>query len=153
MTDYRLAAHIIGGFEGYIPSAEWDVNSWRLGYGSDTEGPEQRRVSKGMSTTRERALDNLALRIPAFEKTIVGAIGGAAWARLSEPAKAALASFAYNYGALTPTLARLVAGRDDRAAAREIHARGVDNHGVNAHRRDAEARLFAGGQGVPLAIN
>lgn len=150
MTDYALAAHVIGGFEGFIARAAWDVNAWRLGYGSDTEGPEQRRVSKGMTTTRQRALQNLALRIPQYERTIVGQIGAGAWNRLSEPARSALLSFAYNYGALTPTLAHLAAINSDKAAAHEIMARGVDNKGVNEHRRDAEARLFAGGQHVAL---
>ena len=40
---------------------------------------------------------------------------------------------------------------EDRAAAHAIAARGVDNKGINEHRRDAEARLFAGGQRVSLA--
>jgi hypothetical protein len=60
------AAEFIAGFEGFSKRAYWDVNAYRLGYGSDTEGPEQTRVTEGMETTKERALQNLSARIPQF---------------------------------------------------------------------------------------
>jgi hypothetical protein len=64
-------AEFIAGFEGYAGRAYWDVNAYRLGYGSDTEGPDQIPVTEGMETTKARALQNLALRIPQFQEEAV----------------------------------------------------------------------------------
>ena len=141
MTDYLLAAKVIAQFEGYISVAAWDVNAYRLGYGSDTEGPEQRPVRRGMTTTRDRALSNLALRIPAYEKRIIAQVGTGPWARLSDNAKAALLSFAYNYGSLTSGVAATVKSGPASAIAIAIQARAGDNRGINAGRRTAEAAL------------
>lgn len=57
-------AEFIASYEGCAGRAYWDVNAFRLGYESDTEGPDQIRVTEGMETTKARALQNLALRIP-----------------------------------------------------------------------------------------
>jgi GH24 family phage-related lysozyme (muramidase) len=145
MTDYALAARLIARFEGFTPTAAWDVNAFRLGFGSDTEGPEQRKVARGMTTTRERALANLTLRIPAYERTIVAAIGATAWGRLSDVSKAAILSYVYNYGSVTATLAADLKSGDLLSAVAAIDARGVDNKGINAKRRYAEAVVFAMG--------
>jgi hypothetical protein len=80
---YQLAANVIEQFEGYLSVAAWDVNAYRLGYGSDTEGPEQRPVRRGMTTTPARALANLAVRIPQYEAKIVAQVGAGPWGRLS----------------------------------------------------------------------
>ena len=143
-TDYTHAAQIIARFEGFQAAAKWDVNAYRLGYGSDTEGPDAVKVTLGMATTPERALANLALRIPHFENAIVAQVGSSAWdAVATQDARGALLSFCYNYGSLTPTIAGLVAHQaplSDIAVA--VAARGVDNGGVNARRRAAEAALI-----------
>ncbi len=149
MTDYQRAANVIASFEGFAPHAEWDVNHFRLGFGSDTEGPEQREVVKGMTTTRARALQNLALRIPAYEAKIVEQVTPASWAALTNNEQAALLSFAYNYGALTSSVARCVREQYGcRAIAAAIEAREDDNGGVNARRRQLEALLVLSTEGV-----
>ena len=153
MTDlYQLAAKVIAQFEGFTPVAEWDVNAYRLGYGSDTEGPDQTPVKKGMTTTQDRALANLALRIPQYETQIVSQVGAGPWSRLSDNTKAALLSFCYNYGSLTPGLAVTVRnGMPASAIAMAIQARAGDNRGINAHRRQAEATLARTPDAAPPA--
>lgn len=134
------AANFIAFFEGFASEAYWDVNHYRLGFGSDTEGPDQVSVVKGMVTTRPRALANLALRVPHFAATVQAQVGSA-WDALGVNTKLALLSFAYNYGDLTPTLALNVIHGVGISAA--IEARAVDNDGVNAKRRFAEAAMAA----------
>ena len=135
------AAEFIAGFEGYAGRAYWDVNAWRLGYGSDTEGPEKNPVTKGMTTTKERALQNLALRIPEFaHEAVYGKTGMGAdtWLGLTENQKTAVIDFVYNYGELR----FIVYPNDAEKTAAGIKARQNDNGGVNRKRRLAEAALY-----------
>jgi GH24 family phage-related lysozyme (muramidase) len=143
VTDYVLASKLIAHFEGFAPKAYWDVNAFRVGYGSDTEGPEQIKVRRNTTTTRDRALQNLQARIPEYENTIIEQIGEAEWHNLPENAKAALLSFAYNYGSLTPTLETFLKTGKVGEVASAIQDRGVDNQGVNARRRYTEAAFVA----------
>src|SRR5271155_4210156 len=108
MQDYLQTARYIGRNEGFLPQAKWDVNAWRLGFGSSTEGPDQVRVKPKMTTTRDRALQNLALRIVTFEEIIISQVTNDIWQALPQCAKMALMDFAYNYGSLTDTLAKIV---------------------------------------------
>lgn len=138
-------AAYIAGFEGFIATAAWDVNAWRIGYGSDTIGVGPAiPVKRGDTTTREEAQANLAARIPQYEAVIVKQVGATAWNSLPDNTKIALLDFAYNYGSLTPTLAARVADHLS-AIADAVHARSVDNGGENAKRRISEAGLIAKG--------
>lgn len=140
MPDYSLAANFIEQFEGYQPVAKWDVNAYRLGYGSSTEGPDQVKVTKGMVTTRERAFENLEARIPAFNQTIVEQVGATAWGKLQPQAQAALLSMAYNYGDLPSDVANAVRVGDSLPhIASAVEAHEGDNGGVNKSRRLKEA--------------
>jgi GH24 family phage-related lysozyme (muramidase) len=97
------AAEFIAGFERFSAHTYWDVNAWRLGYGSDTEGPEQITVTEGITTTKERALQNLTLRIKEFaHEAIYGKNGTGAdiWMKISENQRTAILSVVYNYGRL-----------------------------------------------------
>lgn len=135
------AAEFIAGFEGYAGRAYWDVNAWRLGYGSDTEGPDQVHVTEGMTTTKERALQNLALRIPEFQtKAIYGKTGMGVdiWGKLTENQKIAITSLVYNYGRLPI----VVTPSDQEKTAHAIGALRSANGGVNARRRIQEAGLY-----------
>jgi GH24 family phage-related lysozyme (muramidase) len=146
MTDYVKAAALIGFFESFSARAYWDVNHYRLGFGSDTEGPDQVPVTREMTTTRARALANLQKRIPQYEATIVKQIGQGNWDRLGDNTRAALLSFTYNYGDLTETLAAVASGSTGQhlsAIVAAVEARAVDNHAVNAKRRFAEAAMIA----------
>ena len=143
MKSVSICSRLVANFEGYTPVSAWDVNAWRLGYGSDTEGPDQIKVTKGMMTTRERALANLAARLPEFENEIVKQVTQAAWDKCGPLTQAALISFGYNYGELTPTLQHAVMSGGDISGA--IAARAVDNDGINKTRRTIEAAFAAVG--------
>ena len=148
-TDYEDAARRIAQYEDFSPFAAWDVNAFRLGYGSDTEGPEQSPVKPYSWTTKEAALANLAIRIKEFEKTIVAQVGQDAWDRLTTPQRTSLLSFGYNYGSLTRGVAAAVRRGDPAAIEAAVSARAVDGpfdsnrNPVNAGRRADEAKAFA----------
>jgi GH24 family phage-related lysozyme (muramidase) len=136
-----VEADLIEQFEGFLPTAKWDVNAYRCGYGSDTEGPEQRKVTKGMTTTRERAFANLEARMPQFEAVIVKQVGAAEWDKLPTEAKAALLSMGYNYGDLPDNVAAEVkTGASLALIAAAVLSHAGDNKGVNAKRRAIEAQ-------------
>jgi len=142
IADPIRAGNFIAFFEGYLSVAKWDVNAWRLGFGSDTEGPQGVPVTQGMTTTRARALANLRLRLPVFEAHIVNTIGGNSWTALGTGAQCAGLSFMYNYGRLTVgTVA--TAFKTGVGIPAAIQARETDNKGVNSHRRFAEAAMAA----------
>ena len=100
-TPFRTrAANIIAGFEGYISKATWDVNAYRLGFGSDTitlNDGTYRKVQKGDVTNLENAKKDLARRIPEFEKEIRHYVGDG-YDKLTDNAKLAVLSISYNYG-------------------------------------------------------
>ncbi len=90
--------------EGFIKKAMWDVNAWRIGYGSDTIVVNSdgmfRTVKEGDVTTQPFAEIDLARRIQnEFIPKIKKRIGGdEVWNKLPSGMKVALISFAYNYG-------------------------------------------------------
>lgn len=96
------AAAFLIKHEGFLPAARWDVNAWRLGYGSDTmtdEAGNVTKVQKDSTTTRTAALRDLKRRITdEFIPRIQRKIGADAFNRLPTGAQVALISFAYNYG-------------------------------------------------------
>jgi GH24 family phage-related lysozyme (muramidase) len=140
------AAEFVAEFEGYAGVAYWDVNAYRLGYGSDTEGPEEIPVTKGMETTKERAIQNLALRVKEFaHEAIYGknGMGADTWLRLTENQRSAILSIVYNYGRLPSRVVIDLAAPEKTAAT--IRALQSDNGGVNHRRRLAEAQLYLTG--------
>ena len=101
MNPYEYAAELLAKYEGFTPVAKWDVNAWRIGYGSDTITlPDNtfRKVKQGDRTTRELAKKDLSRRIKSFEKKVRTKIGAKYWDPLHYKVKAALISLAYNYG-------------------------------------------------------
>lgn len=147
MTALDAATNLIAHFEQYQGTAKWDVNAYRLGFGSDTEGPDQEKVTRGMCTTRERALANLACRVPAFMKIVEEQVGAELYILLGDNTKAALASMAYNYGEV-PTNVINAIHNNSQHVSDAIRACGNDNRGINRWRRDGEAACVAldGGQ-------
>lgn len=146
-ADIAAASNLIAHNEGFEPRAAWDVNAYRLGFGSDTEGPEQTPVRKGMETTRERALANLAIRVPAFMDVVEGQVGAELYAKLGCNTKAALADMAYNYGRVPANVISAILSNSQNVSA-AIRTCGSDNGGINRWRRDGEAAVVAldGGQ-------
>lgn len=145
--DIAAASNLIAHFEGFQSTAKWDVNAYRLGFGSDTEGPDQVPVKRGMTTTRERALANLAARVPAFMDVVEKQIGSDLYAKLGTATKASLASLAYNYGSVPDNVVQAVKNNSEHVSE-AIVIRSADNHGINRWRRDGEAAVVAldGGQ-------
>lgn len=149
------AADVIRGFEGYRTAPYWDVNAYRVGYGSDTitkaDGTVV-RVTQGMTVTREDAERDLARRINTeFVPGIINVVGQEKWDALPEPAKAALASVAYNYGSLPFRVANAVIAGDIEGIASAVDALSSHNDGINANRRAQEAAMIRGMSGVPAS--
>lgn len=142
----HTAASFIAYWEGFIDHAEWDVNAYRLGFGSDTEGLQQVRVTKGMTTTRALALGNLALRVPAFMAVAKGQLGSL-FDALGLATKVAAVDLCYNYGRIPDSILHMFL-TDGVHVARAIRLHESDNAGINRDRRNAEAGLviFDGGQ-------
>jgi GH24 family phage-related lysozyme (muramidase) len=177
MTDYTLASRLIAHFEMFSANAYWDVNAWRIGYGSDTRTKDQIKVKQGDTTTEQEAEDNLTIRVKQFEQTIVNQLnaghpatraaalakcpkndpacplcnptapatdaGAEAWEKVPDNAKAALLSFAYNYGHLPSSVLNAVLTDDLHLTSTAIAARQVDNNGINRTRRLIESAFAA----------
>jgi len=99
------AAEFIKKFEGYSGKAYWDVNAWRIGYGSDTiELPNgtYRKVVQGDTTTVDLATKDLSRRLSQeFIPKVQTKISEPYWSKLPTSAQVALMDFAYNYGNVT----------------------------------------------------
>lgn len=140
ITDYAAVARYIAHFEGFSSKAYWDVNAWRIGYGSDTRTKDQIKVKEGDIESVSDALANLAMRIPQYEQIIIRQVTLESWDRLSQPVRMALLDFAYNYGSLTQTLAQNIQIKAPIATiSAAVEARRVDDRGINSSRRIAEA--------------
>lgn len=98
------AREFIIGEEGFISKAQWDVNAFRVGYGSDTLTDINGKVSKVTSTsttTKEGAERDFARRIKIYENIIIKNLGAKKyWDALNKDTQIALLSFAYNYGSI-----------------------------------------------------
>src|SRR5271166_4764129 len=94
----ETAAHFISRWEGFSARAYWDVNHWRIGFGSSTEGPYEMPVTPDTVTTYERAIQNLQLRIGEFRYLVLRDIGTLKWSRLNPNQHVALIDICYNYG-------------------------------------------------------
>lgn len=142
----QIAAGFISYWEGFLAVAKWDVNHYRLGFGSDTEGPEQFNVVQGMTTTRARALANLALRIPAYADKAENLLAGL-WPALGVCTQVAVLDMVYNYGTI-PASVLAAFLHSPHSVADAIRNHDSDNASVNRDRRAAEAGLviFDGGQ-------
>jgi GH24 family phage-related lysozyme (muramidase) len=137
-------------FEGYKDQPYWDVNHWRVGYGSDTitkaDGTVQ-TVAPGMKITAEDADRDLQRRVGLTQKGIQASIGADRWNSLPASAQSALTSISYNYGkdgylpANVLNAAKSGSLQDISAA---IAARAEDNGGVNSSRRQQEAGAVLG---------
>jgi len=133
--------------ESFRANAYWDVNAYRVGYGSDTFVDANNMVKKVTAdtvTTVERATKDLQRRLGEFQDVIRRQIGGETFEGLAEDQKKALTSIAYNYGDLPDSIVKAIKTGDHGQVARAIEALGSDNAGVNRNRRSLEARVYAG---------
>lgn len=136
------AAGVIKGFEGYRSKAYWDVNHWRVGYGSDTvtmaDGSVQ-SVTKDTVTTPEDAQRDLSRRTQDAANTLSAQVGAPAWDKLGAGARSALTSVYYNYGSLPESVVKAV-----RSGNQEAVASSIESLPANPERRKQEAVLARG---------
>ena len=149
------AASLIRRKEGYRSRPYWDVNAWRIGYGSDTitraDGSTV-KVTQGMEITREDAERDLQRRIPEFQKQgIIQHVGQNTWDKLNDQTKAAITSLAYNYGSISrlDALKKAIAAGDKNMIAQAVESYSGHNNGVNYNRRMEEARMIRGSSDSP----
>lgn len=143
-TASQQATAMLKQHEGFSSSAYWDVNHYRVGYGSDTitraDGSVV-SVRKGMTVTQQDAERDLQRRAGVFMSAARNTVGAQYWDRLPPTTQAVLTSIAYNYGSLTKLTTIVNAARSGniRAIADAVRARAGDNGGINRRRRNAEA--------------
>lgn len=139
---------LIRRFEGYRARPYYDVDAYRVGFGSDTVTLEDGTVVKvkpGMEITRADAERDLQRRIGEFQSGIVKDVGPDAWAGLPPAAKAALTSVAYNYGSLPGSVVNAIKSGDIGQVAEAVRGLSGHNKGVNAKRRNQEADIILSG--------
>lgn len=143
-----ITADFIKDREQFRTHAYWDVNAWRVGFGSDTYVDSMgqiQKVTKETVVTLDQANADLARRIAEFQRGIIGVIGPDLWRSLDEKQQTALTSIAYNYGSLPSRIAKAIKTGDRGQVAQAIADLGGDNKGVNRQRRQMEAELYGGG--------
>ncbi|MFA7168143.1 MAG: tape measure protein [Sphaerochaetaceae bacterium] len=140
------SVNLLKQFEGFRPTAYWDVNAYRVGYGSDTvtlDDGSIRKVTQGMKVSQEDALRDLVRRVGEFQNIVKGQIGSDRWSLFTPEQQAALTSIAYNYGSLPKRIVEAVKyGTSEEIAAAVRSLRG-DNGGINAKLREMEAQILA----------
>lgn len=142
--------------EDLILTARWDVNHYRVGYGSDTVTLSDntiQKVTKGMTIGVADANRDLARRVRDTMAAVRDAVGADRFAQLNPQQQAVLTSLAYNYGTgelrnggdLSGVVEAVRTGTTE-GVVNAIRARATDNGGVNANRRNQEAFIYGNGQ-------
>lgn len=132
--------------EGLRTEPYWDVNHWRIGYGSDTVTRADGTVENVTPFTRINPSDaerDLQRRTGLAADTAKSAIGPA-WDGMPAVAKSALTSVVYNYGHVPNDIASAAASGNAEALSQAIASHARDNGGVNSQRRLAEAGAVSG---------
>lgn len=141
-------AELIKGFEQFRSMPYWDVNAYRVGYGSDTvtlaDGTIQ-KVVQGMKVSVEDANRDLTRRIGEFQETVRGQIGADTFNAMNDSQQAAITSIAYNYGSLPQRIVDAIRSGSTETVYNAIKGLGTDNGGINAGRRAQEAELYLNG--------
>lgn len=149
-----MAASLLREKEGFRSSPYWDVNAYRIGYGSDTITREDGsivKVKQGMTVTRADAERDLARRVKEFQNTAIGNVGVDAWSALPPTTKAALTSITYNYGEIPARIRGAVKSGDPNAIAAAVETLAGDNNGINRSRRLREAAIIRGSSSIPVS--
>ena len=150
-----LAAQFIGKNEGFTARATFDVNAYRLGFGSDkilgSDGKARTVVSTD-TTTVDAALKMLQYEVSGpYKNRLVGAgetqIPEATFNSLTNKQKAALISYVYNVGSLRVGIANAIKNKNFASAAAQIKEGPVTGGGVLypglVRRRAEESTLFS----------
>jgi len=140
----KQSAALLAGFEGFRSEAYWDVNNWRIGYGSstitdaagDVEHLSNNRSEKPeVTVTKQDALRDLSRRLSDefIPKVLQHADG------LNRGTISALVSIAYNYGSLPSNVINAMKSKSINKIAQSVLELKSHNGGVNAKRRQKEA--------------
>lgn len=129
--------------EGFQPSAYWDVNHFRVGYGSDTyttADGDVHSVTKDTVISKADAERDLSRRISEFVGDAATKVGAEAWNALPKTTRSALVSVAYNYGSLPGSVVAAIQTGDN-----EQIANAVEGLSANPGRRKREAAIIRSG--------
>jgi GH24 family phage-related lysozyme (muramidase) len=144
------AAKLIISREGFKSSAYYDVNAYRVGFGSDTTtapNGTSSAVTAASTTTVADAMRDLMRRIAEIQMKILQQIGDEAFKSLSSGSLAALTSVFYNYGHLPSDIAKAAQSGNATSIAAAIGSHTGDNAGINKRRRIEEQQVAL--TGVP----
>lgn len=155
-TGVEAAAALLRQKEGFRATPYWDVNAYRVGYGSDTitlsDGTIQ-KVVQGMRVSVADANRDLIRRISTeFLPKARNQVGAERFDSFNPQQQAALVSIAYNYGSLPDRIIEALRTGSNEQIAEAIRGLGGDNGGVNRSRRNAEAAIFSTGYGDAEAV-
>lgn len=143
------ATALIKKREGFITGAKWDVNAYRVGYGSDTITDSNNRVSRvtaSTTVTMEGALRDLTRRTAEFMNIARKQAGADRFSQFNPQQQGVLTSIAYNYGELPSRILDAVRTGSSEEIAQAIKGLRNDNGGINKGRRDEEAFIFSNGE-------
>ncbi|MBB4103011.1 tape measure protein [Allorhizobium borbori] len=139
------ASDLIKQYEGFRAKPYWDVNAYRVGYGSDTvtldDGSVQ-KVTQGITVSVADANRDLARRVSEFQAGVRSKIGGSTFDSMSTNQQAVLTSIAYNYGSLPDRIVAAIKSGSQEQVYAAIKGLGGDNGGINRVRRNSEAALY-----------
>ena len=143
------AFDLILKYEGFNAAAVWDVNNWRIGYGSSTvtkaDGSvyrlsNNRSEKPTITITREDADRDLHRRISdEFIPSVKKDLGSDAYNAWEPGTIAALTSICYNYGSLPTSIIDAANTKTTSTLVDAVRALGTHNGGINKKRRNKEA--------------
>lgn len=95
-----IAFRYISKYESFSPTAKWDQNAWRGGYGTDkiVRNGQIEKADRNTIWTKEEADETLKYQIQEFANIIAKGLGQANWDKLNDRQKASLVSLGYNVG-------------------------------------------------------
>jgi GH24 family phage-related lysozyme (muramidase)/lysophospholipase L1-like esterase len=140
----KQAAALLAGFEGFQSDAYWDVNNWRIGFGSSTitdrlgivaHLSNDRSDKPDITITKEDGIRDLSRRLEdEFIPKVMKHADG-----LNNGTIAALVSVAYNYGSLPNIVIAAMQTNDIDKIAQSVLDLKSHNGGINERRRRKEA--------------
>ena len=150
------AYNLIVKYEGFTATAKWDVNNWRIGYGSSTitlSDGSIYRLSNDKSDkptitiTHENGDRDLRRRIATeFIPSVKKSLGSGAYDAWEPGTIAALTSICYNYGSLPKSIIDAAKTKTTSTLIDAVRALGTDNAGINKTRRNNEAAYIEGAE-------
>ena len=135
-SDIVAAREFVKAGEGFRERAYWDVNAWRIGYGSDTitklNGTVKTVIETTVTTREEAELDLDRRLINEFKPEAVRKLAsqGINYDTMSTATKVVFIDLAYNYGTVY----------DDLSGA---YARGFREGGINTGKQELISALLA----------